>query len=110
MRNATGMCSMCGTLGAAAHWSEGGGDRAQVGTRRLVLRERLRRTELLNRALAPYRMTVDEWEETAYILRGPTGASILCGDLAAVFAEAQRLRGGQPLDPLDPAYLEALGA
>jgi len=109
MRNATGVCSMCGTLGAAAHWSEGAGDRAQVGARRLVLRERLRRTELLNRALAPHRMAVDEWEETAYILRGPTGASVLCGDLAAVFAEAQRLRGGRPLDPLDPAYLEALG-
>jgi hypothetical protein len=109
MRNASGVCSMCGTLGAAAHWSEGAGDRAQVGTRRLVLRERLRRTELLNRALAPLRLHVDEWEETAYILRGPSGEAVLCGDLAAVFAELQRLRGGRPLDPLDPAYLEALG-
>ena len=31
------MCSLCGTLGAAAHWSEGGGDRTQVGARRDVL-------------------------------------------------------------------------
>jgi len=102
------MCSLCGTLGAAAHWSEGGGDRSQVGTRRLVLRERIRRTELLNRVLRPYRMQIDEWEETAYILRGPTGESVLCGDLAAVFAEVARLRGGEPLDPLDPDYLERL--
>ena len=109
MWNAQGMCSLCGTLGAAAHWSEGGGDRTQVGARREVLRERIRRVVLLNRVLAPSRMHVDEWEETAYILRGPTGQSVLCGDLAAVFAEVQRLRG-TALDPLDPALVEALSA
>ncbi|MGI9186835.1 MAG: hypothetical protein ACR2J9_04845 [Gaiellales bacterium] len=103
------MCSLCGTLGSAAHWSEGGGDRTQVGARREVLRERIRRVALLNRVLAPSRMHVDEWEETAYILRGPTGQSVLCGDLAAVFAEVQRLRGA-PLDPLDPTLVEALSA
>ena len=37
------MCSLCGTLGSAAHWSEGGGDRTQVGARREVLRERIRK-------------------------------------------------------------------
>jgi hypothetical protein len=103
------MCSLCGTLGSAAHWSEGGGDRTQVGARREVLRERIRRVALLNRVLAPSRMHVDGWEETAYILRGPTGQSVLCGDLAAVFAEVQRLRGA-PLDPLDPGLVEALSA
>ena len=50
-------------------------------------------TEVLARVLAPYRLHVDEWEETSYILRGPTGQTALCGDLAAVFAEAQKLRG-----------------
>lgn len=103
------MCSLCGTLGAAAHWSEGGGDRSQVGARREVLRERIRRVVLLNRVLAPSRLHVDEWEETAYILRGPTGQSVLCGDLAAVFSEVQRMRG-TALDPLDPLLVEALTA
>ena len=103
------MCSLCGTIGATAHWSEGGGDRTQVGARREALRERIRRVGHLNRVLAPYRLHVDEWEETSYILRGPTGQTALCGDLAAVFAEIQRLRGAA-LDPLDPAYLEALEA
>jgi hypothetical protein len=101
------MCSICGTLGAAAHWSEGGGDRTQVGARRAVLRERLRRVAHLNKVLKPIGMSVDEWEETAYILRGPTGQSMLCGDLAAVFAEVSNLRGA-PLDPLDPLLLERL--
>jgi hypothetical protein len=101
------MCSLCGTIGSAAHWSEGGGDRTQVGARREVLRERLRRVAHLNRVLAPYRLHVDEWEETSYILRGPTGQTALGGDLAAVVAEAQRLLGAA-IDPLDPGYLEAL--
>lgn len=103
------MCSICGTLGAAAHWSEGGGDRSQVGARRAVLRERIKRTAHLNRVLKPIGMSVDEWEETAYILRGPTGESVLCTDLAMLFAEVQRLRGGTPLDPLDPALVGRLG-
>ena len=102
------MCPLCGTLGAAAHWSEGGGDRTQVGARREVLRERHRRVALLNRVLRSYTMSVDEWEETAYILRGPTGQSILCVDLAGVFAEVASLRGGIALDPLDPALLARL--
>lgn len=101
------MCSLCGTLSAAAHWSEGGGDRAQVGARREVLRERLRRVKLLNQVLRPIKLRVDEWQETAYILRSPTGATVLCSDLAAVFAEVGRMHG-KPLDPLDPALLEQL--
>ena len=74
-----------------------------------MLRERIRRVVLLNRVLAPSRLHVDEWEETAYILRGPTGQSVLCGDLAAVFSEVQRMRG-TALDPLDPALVKALSA
>ena len=102
------MCSLCGTLGAAAHWSEGGGDRTQVGARRDVLRERHRRVALLNRVLRSYTLSVDEWEETAYILHGPSGQAILCYDLTAVFAEVARLRGGVALDPLDSTLLERL--
>ena len=102
------MCSLCGTLGAGAHWSEGGGDRTQVGARRDILRERHRRVALLNRVLRSYTLSVDEWEETAYILHGPSGQAILCNDLTAVFAEVTRLRGGVALDPLDPALLERL--
>jgi hypothetical protein len=102
------MCSLCGTLGAAAHWSEGGGDRTQVGARRDILRERHRRVALLNRVLRSYTLSVDEWEETAYILHGPSGQAILCNDLTAVFAEVARLRGGVALDPLDSNLLERL--
>ncbi len=102
------MCSLCGTIGAAAHWSEGGGDRTIVGARRDILRERLRRVALLNQVLRPIAMSVDEWEETAYILRGSSGQAVLCNDLGSVFAEVARLRGGVPLDPLDPALLARL--
>jgi len=73
-----------------------------------VLRERHRRVALLNRVLRSYTLSVDEWEETAYILHGPSGQAILCSDLAAVFAEVARLRGGVALDPLDSTLLERL--
>jgi len=53
-------------------------------------------------------LSVDEWEETAYILHGQSGEATLCSDLAAVFAEVARLRGGVALDPLDSTLLERL--
>ena len=101
------MCSLCGTLATGPHWSEAGGDRARVGARRDALRERLVRVAVLNRALAPVGLTVQEWEESAYVLRSPTGETVLADNLTALLVEAERL-AKRPLDPLDPAYLEGL--
>ncbi len=101
------MCSLCGTLAGAVHWSEAGAiPNAEVGARRAALRDRLRRIALVNRVLAPLRYRVDEFEETSYILRSPTGAAVLVPDLAGIWAELDRLRG-RPLDPLDGQALDA---
>ena len=59
--------------------------------------------------LAPFGLRVEEWEETAYVLRSATGETVLAADLTALLAEAERL-ARRPLDPLDPAYLARLGA
>jgi hypothetical protein len=101
------VCSHCGSLAAGPHWSEAGGDRAQVGARREALRERLLRVALLNRALAPVGLQVQEWEESAYVLRSPTGETVLVDNLTALLVEAERL-ARRPIDPLDPEYLERL--
>ena len=62
---------------------------------------------LLNRALAPVGLTVQEWEESAYVLRSPSRRDGAGDDLTALLVEAERL-AKRPLDPLDPVYLEGL--
>ena len=103
-----GVCSLCGVLSGASHWAETArGTPGDTGQRRAALRDRLRRVELLNRVLRPSGLSVDEFEETAYVVRTPTGAAELVPDLAGVWAAAARLRGDAP-DPLDPGLLDAL--
>jgi hypothetical protein len=103
------VCSLCGILATGPHWSEAGGDRARTGARRAALRDRLVRVSMLNRALGPFGLSVQEWEETAYVLRSATGETVLASDLTGLLVEAERL-ARRPLDPLDPAYLERLEA
>lgn len=98
------MCSLCGTLYSTRHWAEAPGAGEAVDARRAWLRDRLRRVELLNRVLRPLALSVDEWEGTAYVLRTRTGESVLCADLATIFAEAERL-ANRRIDPLDPELL-----
>jgi len=99
-----GMCSLCGTLYSTRHWAEAPGAGGAVDARRAWLRDRLRRVELLNRVLRPLALSVDEWEGAAYVLRTRTGESVLCADLATLFAEAERLTHRR-IDPLDPELL-----
>jgi hypothetical protein len=98
------MCSLCGTLYSTRHWAEAPGASAAVDARRAWMRDRLRRVELLNRVLRPVALSVADWAGTAYVLRTRTGTSVLCADLATIFAEAERLTGRR-LDPLDDDLL-----
>jgi hypothetical protein len=99
------VCSLCGTLYSTRHWAEAPGAGAAGDARRAWLRDRIRRVELLNRVLRPLALSVAEWEGTAYVLRTRTGESVLCADLATLFAEAERL-ARRRIDPLDPELLE----
>jgi hypothetical protein len=101
------MCSLCGILGADAHWTDQVTDpgAAQAsGTRR---QERLQRCALANRVLAHYRLRLADFEGRSYVLRSATGRSEIVPDLAGMWAAAERL-AGRPCDPLDPALIAAL--
>jgi hypothetical protein len=98
------MCSLCGTLYSTRHWAEAPGSGAALDARRAWMRDRMRRVELLNRLLRPLSLEVDDWMGTAYVLRTRTGESVLCADLATLFAEAERMTG-RTVDPLDGELL-----
>jgi hypothetical protein len=91
------MCSLCGVI-AKEHWAELGDGR----------RARVLRAALLDRVLAHFGLSVATWG-TSYVVRDAKGGQAVVADLGALWVEAERL-AGRPLDPLDPALVEALAA
>jgi hypothetical protein len=89
------MCSLCGVI-AKEHWAELDGGR----------RARVFRAALLGRVLAHFGLSVDAWAGS-YVVRDRKGAAAVVTDLGGLWVEAERL-AGRPLDPLDPALVEAL--
>jgi hypothetical protein len=106
------MCALCGVLGGSEHWTDAIA-RPGVFTRATDplerRRERARRVALANRILAEFRMSVSDWQGTAFILATATGKSEIVDNLAHLWSVAERL-AGRPCDPLDPALLSRLGA
>ena len=98
------MCSVCGALSGAEHWAAGAGRIASAPTRRA---ERQAQVRVARALLAARGMRVDDWQGSAFLVSGPTGAAELAADLSQVWAAAQRLLG-RPIDPLDAALLERL--
>ena len=101
------MCSLCGVLGAEAHWSEG-----EVPSRRKrrqpAAPARQARIELVNRIVGPFKLRLRDFGGAGYVLAGPTGKSEVVPTLGQVWPAARRL-AGRPFDPLDPALLALLG-
>lgn len=106
------MCALCGALGGSDHWTEAVA-RPRVFTRGADpvarRRERSRRVALANRVLAHYRMTISDWQGTAFVVTTATGKTELVDNLAHLWAAAEQLIG-HPCDPLDPALLSRLAA
>ena len=92
------MCSLCGVI-AKEHWAELGDGR----------RARVFRAAVLNRVLGHFGLSVDAWAGGQYVVCDRKGAAAVVGDLGALWVEAERL-AGRPLDPLDPALVEALSS
>lgn len=105
------MCALCGVLGGPEHWADAH-DRPGAFTRNTGplerRRERARRVVAARRLLAPVGLELSDWQGTAFLLATRTGKTELVGDLAHLWAAAERLLG-RSLDPLDPAYLQRLG-
>jgi hypothetical protein len=90
------MCVLCGVL-LNDHWAEQEGGR----------RGRVFRGRLLNRVLAVYGLSLDDWSGRVWVLRDRKGRTAVVDNLGAVWVEAERLCG-RPLDPLDPDLVAAL--
>jgi hypothetical protein len=91
------MCALCGVL-LEEHWAEDGGRRARGF-----------RVKLANRVLDHFGLRLDDWGGRVYVLRDRKGRTAVVANLGVLWVEAERL-AGRPLDPLEPALLDALAA
>ena len=92
------MCGLCGVL-MTEHWAEEAGGRRARGFR----------VVLLNRVLAHYGLSLSDWAGSVYTLRDAKGHAAVVTDVGTLWSEAEKLTG-RPLDPLDPALLEAIAS
>ena len=97
------MCALCGVLGGAEHWTDAVA-RPGVFTRNTDAasrrRERLDRVAAANRVLKHYRMSLADWQGSAFVLSSATGKTEIVDNLAHLWTAAERLLG-RPCDPLD---------
>ena len=102
------MCGLCGLLGQV-HWTDTSAypDAFSDDRRRTIRAERAHRVAVVNAALKPYRMKVSDFQATNYVLASATGGRAIVDDIQAVWGKVDAFLG-RPLDPLDPAWLDAL--
>lgn len=101
------MCGLCGALGGEDHWSTAAADPERAG--HLRRQERRHRVALINRALAPARLTVEDFQGQFYVVKTMTGAQEMVPDLGGIWLAAERL-SSRLIDPLDEHYLQSLSA
>ncbi|SEO66021.1 hypothetical protein [Aquisalimonas asiatica] len=99
------MCGLCGALGGEDNWTMGAVDPGRAS--HLRRQERRYRLVMINRALAPFRVVVDDFQGQAYVVRTLTGAQELVTDLGGIWPAAERL-SSRAIDPLDETYLRSL--
>jgi len=106
------MCALCGVLGGPDHWTDAAA-RPGIFTRNTDAasrrRERTRRVAAANRVLQHYRMTLSDWQGSAFMLSTATGKTELVENLAHLWAAAERLLG-RKCDPLDEELIAGLEA
>ena len=105
------MCALCGILTDGPHWTEAGtdagrADEAPSGRARYL--DRSYRLALLNRILAAYGCSAEDWAGAQYVVRNKSGgATEVVADLPMIWLAIERLTKRLP-DPLDPAFVSAL--
>ncbi|MGL6019063.1 MAG: hypothetical protein ACRC0C_10450 [Gibbsiella quercinecans] len=96
------MCGLCGLLSEGPQWSD------PLRQQHLPPRQqRLQQLALLNRTLAPWRLTLRDLHGSAWLLASPTGQQAIVTGLEQLWGEVERLIR-RPADPLEPGYLAAL--
>jgi hypothetical protein len=90
------MCALCGVLGGSDHWADAI-DRPGIFTRNTDAtsrrRERTRRVAAANRILKHYRVTLADWQSSAFVLSTATGKIEIVDNLSHLWAAAERLLG-----------------
>ena len=101
------MCGLCGLLGVD-HWTDmAANPQAFGGAGRTRRHERIYRARLASQVLARFGLTLEDWQGRSFVLSSRTGKRKLVDDAAQLWLEAETM-AGRPLDPLDPALLDAL--
>ena len=97
------MCALCGVLGGAEHWTAAAA-RPGVFTRNTDAasrrRERTSQVAAANEVLKHYRVSLIDWQVTAFVLSSATGKTEIVDTLGHLWTAVERLTG-KPCDPLD---------
>ena len=100
------MCALCGVFSGEVHWTDASMGAAGSGAR-TRRHDRLHRVAQTNRILSRYGLKLSDWQGSAYLLAGQTGQTLIVPSVAAVWAQADRLRK-RAIDPLDVRLIEML--
>jgi len=107
------MCGLCGVLGDGTHWADGlarpGESLPASAVPWLRRQARRQRVVLGNTVLHHYGLSLADWQGTSFVLQGRTGGVEMVAGLGELWPKAERLCG-RPIDPLDPALLDAVDA
>jgi hypothetical protein len=104
------MCALCGVLGGAEHWTAAVA-RPGVFTRNIDAasrrRERTSQVAAANAILKHYRVSLADWQGTAFVLSTATGKTEIVDNLGHLWTAVERLTG-KPCDPLDAELISVM--
>jgi hypothetical protein len=105
------MCVLCGEFVMKIHWTDQtSSDESEIRVgdkQRDRQRTRLQRTSLCNNILRHYRLKLEDWNGSKYILSNPKGNNEVVHDLGTLWATAEKMLG-RPINPLDPELLSLI--
>lgn len=91
-----------------AHWTETQrAPQAFAHQQKSQVRERIDRTALVNQVLQHYRMSLNSWSGSSYMLKGSTGKTALVENLTQLWSQAEQMTG-HAFDPLDEDLIATL--
>jgi hypothetical protein len=104
------MCALCGVLGGAEHWTDAV-VRPGVFTRNTDAasrrRERTSQVAAANRVLKYYRVSLADWQGTAFVLSTVTGKTEIVDNLGQLWPAVERMTG-KLCDPLGAELITAM--
>ena len=104
------MCALCGALGGAEHWTSAAA-RPGVFTRNTDTasrrRERVHQVAAANRVLKHHRISLADWQGSAFVLSTATGKTEIVDNLGHLWTAVERLTG-KACDPLDVDLITAM--